>query len=240
MRILVATSNPHKVEEIRAILDAERRAAPAASAPTIELIDLREIANPPGEPVEDLPTFEGNAVLKARHYARATGLLALADDSGLEVDALGGEPGVRSARYAGVEGPRNVIDPANNRLLLERLAHVPAAKRTARFVCTMALCGPRELCAAAGLRARAGETNLDWPVVAVTRGTVEGRILTPEETADPSQPHRGRGGHGFGYDPLFLIAEAGKTTAELEPAQKNAISHRGRATRLLWRALRGG
>ncbi|MCX5662648.1 MAG: non-canonical purine NTP pyrophosphatase [Planctomycetota bacterium] len=239
MRILVATSNPHKVEEIRAILDAERRAAAASLGPAIELVDLREIPNPPVEPVEDQTTFEGNATLKARYYAKATGMLALADDSGLEVDALGGAPGVISANYAGIKGPRNVVDPANNRLLLERLADVPAEKRTGRFVCTMALCGPKAMVAAMGLRPRAGETDLDWPIVAVTRGTVEGRILTPQETADPSQPHRGRGCHGFGYDPLFLIAEAGSTTAELEPAQKNAISHRGRATRLLWKALRG-
>jgi XTP/dITP diphosphohydrolase len=137
-------------------------------------------------------------------------LWCLADDSGLEVEALGGEPGVRSARYAGVSGARKVVDPANNKLLLERLRDVPAEKRGARFVCAMALVEP------------GGATR------AQVRGTVEGRILGPGGV-----DHRGRGEGGFGYDPLFLIPELGLTTAELSAAQKNAISHRGRAARLM-------
>ncbi|MEX0776617.1 MAG: non-canonical purine NTP pyrophosphatase [Phycisphaeraceae bacterium] len=216
MKLLIATGNPHKVQEIRAVLahGADRDGLP------IEWLDLSHLERHVTEPVEDAATFEGNAVKKARHYAQATGMLCLADDSGLAVDALGGAPGVRSARYAGVDGPRSVVDPANNRLLLERLASVPIERRTARFVCAMALAGP----------------GLAQPIIVC--GTVEGRILLPQEAADPSQPHRGRGGNGFGYDPLFLIPELGKTTAELEPQHKNALSHRGKATRLMRQRLR--
>ena len=109
-----------------------------------------------------------------------------------------------------------VIDPANNRLLLSKLSGVPKEKRTGRFVCTIAM------------------VDADGKELALVRGTVEGRILTPEETSDPKEAHRGRGLHGFGYDPLFLITEQGRTTAEMEESQKNAISHRGRAARVLW------
>ncbi len=163
-------------------------------------------------------------------------MLCLADDSGLEVDALGGEPGVRSARYAGVAGPRSVVDPANNRLLLEKLRDVPAQQRMARFVCAMALRGPRDLCVA-WKPAVAADPD-PFPTLALVRGNVAGRILLPQEAADPAQPHLGRGEHGFGYDPLFLIADLGKTTAELDPEHKNAISHRGQATCLMWAELR--
>jgi XTP/dITP diphosphohydrolase len=174
------------------------------------------------EPHEDQLTFEGNALLKARYYALATGLCCLADDSGLEVDALGGAPGVLSARFAGVHGERKVVDPANNKLLLERLRDVPPERRGARFVCAMALIDP-----AAG--SRGGESGR---VLAEVRGVVEGRILGPDGV-----DHRGRGTGGFGYDPLFLIPELGLTTAELSAEQKNAISHRGRAARLMWREM---
>lgn len=217
MKILLATSNPHKVEEIRAVFDELRH----GHGPRVELAGLESLGRKIAEPHEDQPTFEGNAFLKARYYARETGLACMADDSGLEVDALGGEPGVRSARYAGIEGPRNVVDPANNRLLLEELRDVPAGERTARFVCAMALCTPER---AAPL--------------AIVRGTVEGEILLPEETADPANAFRGRGTNGFGYDPLFYIPEFDKTTAELTQAEKNQISHRGKASRLMWEELR--
>jgi XTP/dITP diphosphohydrolase len=216
MRILLASTNHHKVGEIRAVIDI-------ASPGLIELVgldDLDEAGGGIAEPVEDQSTFEGNAVLKARHYARAAGMLCLADDSGLEVDALAGEPGVRSARYSGIAGPRAVVDPANNRLLLERLADVPPQERTARFVCAMALCHPDRLAPAA-----------------LVRGTIEGRIITPDEAADAAHPERGRGDNGFGYDPLFFVDDRGCTTAELSPSEKNAISHRGRATRLMLACL---
>jgi XTP/dITP diphosphohydrolase len=211
MQVLLATSNPHKLDEIRSVFDAE---AAAMATAKIELVSLRDLDLNLPEPHEDQPTFEGNAALKARYYAQAAGLLCLADDSGLEVDALGGEPGVRSARYAAVAGPRSVVDPANNRLLLERLRDVPPERRMARFICTMALAGR------------------DDEIVATARGVVEGRILGPSGV-----DYRGRGSNGFGYDPLFLIPDLGKTTAELSAEEKNAISHRGRAARLMWRQL---
>jgi XTP/dITP diphosphohydrolase len=209
MKILVATSNPHKLEEIRAVF-----ATLPPLSEGIELVGLDTLGKKIDEPEENQDTFEGNAALKASYYAQKSGLLCLADDSGLEVDALGGEPGVRSARYAGVAGPRNVVDPANNKLLLEKLSAVPAEKRTARFVCAMAFAGPQ---------------SRSEPL-AVVRGTVEGRII-----ADGESP---RGTNGFGYDPLFLLPGVGKTTAELTQEEKNRISHRGRASRKMWEALR--
>ena len=135
-------------------------------------------------------------------------MMALADDSGLEVDALGGEPGVISARYAGVSGPRSAVDPANNAKLIQKLRGIPAEKRTARFVCAMALAEPGK-------------------VVAATRGTVEGMMIT--------EP---RGTHGFGYDPLFYLPELGRTSAQLPPEKKNALSHRGNALRAMMEELR--
>jgi len=209
MRIVLASSNPHKLSEIRATFDT-------CGDLNIALLSLAEGGINAPEPVEDGQTFEANAILKARYYAAAAGMLCLADDSGLEVDALGGEPGVRSARYAGIEGPRDVVDPANNRLLLERLGETPAERRTARFVCAMALC-------------EADRT------LAVVRGTVEGRILLREEAGPEG---KGRGQNGFGYDPLFLLPQRGQTTAELSPAEKNAVSHRGQAARLMWEQIR--
>jgi XTP/dITP diphosphohydrolase len=216
MRILIATSNPHKLDEIRAVFAAEQSAG-GIDAVTPDLLGLADLGLKIPEPHEDQPTFEGNSLLKARYYARAAGMLCLADDSGLEVDALGGAPGVLSARYAGVSGGRQVVDPANNKLLLERLRAVPADRRIARFVCAMALVDPADDSGRA---------------IAQVRGVVEGRILGPD-----SVDHRGRGTNGFGYDPLFLIPELGLTTAELSSEQKNAISHRGRASRLMWREL---
>ena len=132
----------------------------------------------------------------------------MAEDSGLEVDALDGAPGVYSARYAGIEGSREERDRANNQKLLEDLANVPLSERVARFVCCMCLADP------------------DGSVVAETRGTYEG-VITDEP----------RGENGFGYDPLLLIPELGVTSAELSPEDKNARSHRGHATRAMARML---
>ncbi len=196
--ILLATNNAHKVAEIRAVF--------AEAGVSVQSLAEAGVEGP--EPIEDQPTFEANALIKAQHYARRTDRVCLADDSGLMVDALHGEPGVRSARYAGVEGDRKRVDAANNAKLLGALAAVPDAKRTARFVCVMVLAdAQREL--------------------ALARGKVEGRILrTP------------RGDNGFGYDPLMHLTEAGRTAAELSPAQKNAISHRGRAAIAMLEQLR--
>jgi XTP/dITP diphosphohydrolase len=159
-------------------------------------------------PEEDQATFEGNAHLKAVYYSRfAPGLLILADDSGLEVDALGGSPGVRSARYAqdagyapeGIESP----DERNNLYLLEQMKDISAAERTARYRCVLAL-------------------SRDGMCLLTGEGSVEGSIL-----AIP------RGDGGFGYDPLFWLPERGRTMAEIDVETKHAFSHRGRAFRKL-------
>jgi len=188
--VLAATSNPHKLEEIRAVL------GPLG----IEVCSLDDAgAGGLPEPVEDAETFAGNAGIKAVAYARATGRVCLADDSGLEVDALGGAPGVYSARYAGVDGDRAERDAANNAKLLRELEGVPEAERTARFVCAICVADP------------------DGMVLATSRGEFPGVI--------GREP---RGSNGFGYDPL-LVLEDGRTSAELSPEEKNARSHRGRA-----------
>jgi len=212
MKILLATSNPHKLDEVRGVWLQES----AKGELVIDLVSLEDAGLAIAEPVEDRETFEGNAVLKARYYAQAAGRYCLADDSGLEVDALNGEPGVRSARYAQVVGPRGEVDQANNRLLLDKLCDVPADQRGARFVCAMALCAP-------------GVSNLQ--PLGVVRGVVEGRIIGPGEEQ--------RGENGFGYDPLFLLPDLGKTTAQISAEHKNAISHRGKAARLMWSVLQG-
>jgi len=189
--ILLATGNAHKVEEVATAL------APLG----IEVRGLGDGDVHVDEPIEDRPTFMGNALLKARYYAQHVGGMVMADDSGLVVDALGGEPGVRSARYSGATGERAAVDAANNALLLERLAGVEPAQRAGRFVCVMAMCDAAH-------------------TLAVARGTVEGAIVT--------EP---RGSNGFGYDPLFEVASLGRTAAELSPTEKSAVSHRGDASR---------
>ena len=196
--ILFATSNPHKIGEVQAIL------APAG----IELIGLDALDAAIEEPVEDGATFAENARLKAVHYAKAAGRLCLADDSGLEVDALDGRPGVMSARYAHVRGAGGVgqtraeRDRANNARLLGELEDVPEERRAARFVCTMCL------------------ADAQGRVLAETRGTLAGVI--------GREP---KGTSGFGYDPLLFLPEEGCTVAQLTAAQKNARSHRGEAAR---------
>ena len=182
--ILIATTNPGKLREVRAIL---------AGLP----IRLETLADHPPfpEPKEDADTFEGNARLKALYYARLARRLTLADDSGIEVDALDGGPGVHSSRYAGPQCNAT----ANNAKLIEELADVPLARRTARYRCVMALASESE-------------------VVTTTSGKWEGLIV--------DEP---RGGHGFGYDPHFLVPECGITAAEMAPDEKNRRSHRGEA-----------
>jgi XTP/dITP diphosphohydrolase len=136
MKLLIATSNHGKVVEIRHELAAARERQPQLAS--VEVLGLKDLPERLPEPVEDQATFEGNAQLKARHYAELSGLLTLADDSGLEVTALGGVPGVHSARYAGTP----CDDAANNRKLLKAMAGVPEMQRGARFVCAMTLAGP--------------------------------------------------------------------------------------------------
>jgi len=231
MQICLATTNPHKLDEVRAVFDQETDAvvwSTLAGLPT-------ELA----EPEEDQDTFEGNALLKARYYAKHTGQVCLADDSGIEVDALGGRPGVKSARYSGATGPRAVVDPANNAKLLEELAARDAAtdeQRKARYVCAMSLVVP-----AAQLDDHPTLRGLLQPgddhVQITVRGELPGRILHPAEAADPANPAAGRGTNGFGYDPLVVLHD-GRTAAEFTPEQKNAVSHRGDATRSIVKAMR--
>jgi XTP/dITP diphosphohydrolase len=201
-QLVVATRSAHKLRELRELLHLDR-------ARLVSLDDL----GVPGEPVEDGLTFETNARIKARFAARATGLPALADDSGIEVEALDGGPGVRTRRYAGP----NATDAENNAKLLAELADVPAARRGARYVCVLALALP-DPAAPGGLR------------IDTRRGTTRGRIaLEP----------RGRG--GFGYDPLFEPARerpGGRTFGEYSAVEKDAISHRGRAARRMTPLLR--
>ncbi len=199
MQLFLATSNPHKIEEVAAIL------GPMG----IDVVGLGALESKIPEPVEDGETFQANARLKAVYYAKALRRMCLADDSGLEVDALGGAPGVHSARYAGVDGQRAQRDQANNEKLLAELQGVPAEQRTARFVCAMCL------------------AETDGAIVAETRGTFQGIITT--------EP---RGENGFGYDPLLYLPDVGCTSAELSPQQKNARSHRGVASREMVRHLK--
>jgi XTP/dITP diphosphohydrolase len=198
-KILFATSNAHKLEELVAIL------APL----DIGVLSLDGFGGAYEEPEEDGATFEENARIKARAYARATNLVCLAEDSGLEVDVLGGGPGVHSARYAGTQGLREERDRANNAKLLAALEGVPRGLRTARFVCAMCLANPT------------------GAVLCEARGTYEGLIAEAP-----------RGQNGFGYDPLLFLEALGKTSAELSSAEKNARSHRGAAARSLAEQLR--
>jgi len=199
--IVLATRNPGKLREIRQVLGEM----------PVEVLALDAYADVP-EPDETGQTFAENARDKALYYARATRHWCLADDSGLEVDAVGGAPGVHSARYAAGDCPpgadRAAIDAANNRRLLAELADVPDQRRTARFVCHLALACPDG-------------------ILLEARGTVEGRIARSP-----------RGRNGFGYDPLFLLPELGRTAAELPAEEKNRLSHRGQAVRLLARKLK--
>jgi len=192
-KIVLASSNTGKLIELRELLTGSG----------IELVAQSELGI--GDAEETGLTFVENAILKARHAARASGLPALADDSGLCVDALDGAPGLYSARYAGVHGD----NAGNNTKLLRELEGVLEAQRTARFVCVLAL-----------LR------TADDPDPIIATGRWPGRVL-----------HAPRGEHGFGYDPVFLPDDGGGLgAAELDPALKNRISHRGQALAML-RAL---
>jgi XTP/dITP diphosphohydrolase len=194
--IVLATRNTGKLREIAQVL------APAG----VRIVGLEGFGDIP-EPPETGATFAENALLKAMYYARRVDRWCLADDSGLEVDALDGRPGVLSARYAADDcpphSPRQVIDAANNARLLRELHDVPPSRRTARFVCHLAMAGPRR-------------------VLAEAFDTVQGVI-----------GHEPAGDNGFGYDPLFFLPSHGCTTAQLSSQAKNAISHRGKALRHL-------
>jgi XTP/dITP diphosphohydrolase len=191
LQLLIASTNPGKIREFRQIGGGQ--------------ITFSDLTQHQGiTPVEETgQTFLANACLKASAYARALGLWALADDSGLVVDALEGKPGVHSARWAAMNGA-GIGDADNNALLLRQLAQVADERRTARFVCALALADPR------------------GRIILTAADSVQGRII-----------HEPIGENGFGYDPLFFIDSLGKTTAQLAAEQKHRISHRGKALRRL-------
>ncbi|GAB7388704.1 XTP/dITP diphosphatase [Bacillaceae bacterium] len=191
--VVLATRNEHKIREFREML------VPLGWQP----LSVKDFSAAP-EVEEDGRTFVENARKKAETIANVLGLPAIADDSGLCVDALGGRPGVYSARYAGP----GATDEENNRKLLAELKGIPFAERTARYRCALAFAGP-------------GMETL------IAEGTCEGLVA-----AEP------KGGHGFGYDPLFYVPEYGLTMAQLDPAVKNRISHRAQALRKLQELLR--
>ncbi len=193
--VVVATGNAHKVTEIEAIL--------APVMPGTSFYALGELGDFP-EPVENGDSFTENAIIKAQAACEQTGLPAVADDSGLVVDALSGEPGIMSARWAGVHGD----DARNNAKLMREMEGVADEDRTARFHSSVVLVYP------------------------------DGSVLTGEGDCEGMIGREPKGENGFGYDPLFWPAETpGRTMAELEPAEKNAISHRGYALADLARQL---
>lgn len=194
MKLVVATTNPHKAREFAEIL------GPLG----IEVSALGDRAAGLPAPAEDADTFEENARIKAVAYARALGVPCLADDSGLEVDALGGAPGVRSARYAGEGDTREERDEKNRAKLLVELEKLGGADRSARLVCSLCL------------------ADAEGNVLFESRGTLDGVIID-----------EARGGNGFGYDVHLFLPDVGMTAAELSPDELNARSHRGKATRAL-------
>lgn len=192
-KIVLASSNAAKLRELQAILAGKG----------VTLVPQSDFDIP--DAVEDGLSFVENAIIKARHASKLSGLPALADDSGLVVDALHGEPGIYSARYSGISGDRETVDAANNLLLLENLEQVPEEDRGARFQCCLALVRYPE-----------------DPMPLVCQGSWEGRILFEE-----------RGDNGFGYDPLFYVPDHNCASAELPPEVKNRISHRALALQQL-------
>lgn len=194
MRLILGTSNPGKVRELRELL----------SGLSLDVMTVGDLGLG-GEPEEIADNFAENALLKARYYHSLCGLPTISEDSGLEVDALGGEPGIRSKRYAG----ESAEDSDRIALLLKRLQDVPQQQRKARFRSAVALV-------------------LDASRQYLFTGSVEGLIAEAP-----------RGENGFGYDPLFLLPELGKTMAELSLRDKNRISHRGRAAAGLVQFLDG-
>ncbi|QUQ68478.1 RdgB/HAM1 family non-canonical purine NTP pyrophosphatase [Kutzneria sp. CA-103260] len=190
-KLLLATRNAKKLVELDRILVAEHVSG-------IEVIGLDAVPDFPEAPETD-PTFEGNALAKARDAVAATGLPAVADDSGLALDALNGMPGVLSARWSGRHGD----DAANLNLVLGQMGDVPDDRRGAAFVCAAALVLP-------------GGAEV------VVRGEWRGTLI-----------REARGANGFGYDPIFVPEGETRTSAELDPAEKDTLSHRGRALRML-------
>jgi XTP/dITP diphosphohydrolase len=196
IELLIASTNLGKFAEIESSL----KHLP------LKIVPLQSLENFPIV-VEDGATYEENALKKAKTFAECSGYLTLADDSGLEVDALNGAPGIYSARYSGEEGD----DQKNNEKLLNALKEVPEDRRTARFVCVLALCAPQS---------RKPKKKM------VVRESCEGRIAFSP-----------KGQNGFGYDPLFFYAPLGKTFGEIDRGTKATVSHRGKALKKLAQSL---
>ena len=199
MDLVLATRSTHKIQEIRKILEV---------VPDLRVLDLTEVGVPYDSAEDDLEpyeTFEENAASKAAYFQKITSLATVADDSGIEIDLLGGAPGVRSKRFAPDQGLEGLaMDQANNVHLLTLLGDAPFHERFARYVCVAIL------------------DQGDPDDVTVVRGEAPGLILNVPQ-----------GSGGFGYDPLFFDPELGETFAEITPEEKNARSHRGKAFRAL-------
>ncbi len=191
MKIVIATTNLGKKRELEQLLGADIE--------VLSLCDFEDIK----EVQEDGQTFIENARKKALGYARQTNMYTVADDSGLEIDALGGEPGVHSARFSGnhKDHSSDLIDHENIEKVLKLMRNTPKNDRTARFVCSLCLASPEK-------------------IILETKGKVEG-LITKEKHGD----------RGFGYDPIFYVPSIGKTTAQMSKEEKNSISHRGQAVR---------
>lgn len=192
-RLLAATRSAGKQREVRQLLDG-------LGIEVVFPVDVGLPESPEEGRLELADTFEANAIAKAQHFSRRSGLPTIADDSGLEVIALGGAPGVRSKRWAGAVGTEREVELANNAHLLARLVGAPERRRGARYRCVLAY------------------VTSPTAVPACVEGTCEGRIL--------EQPS---GTGGFGYDPLFWSLDLGKTFGEASPEEKHRVSHRGRA-----------
>jgi len=202
MKLLIATHNPHKLIELRALL---------ANHPEVQLVTLNDL-NMTEEPDETEPTFEGNAILKARWAMQKTGLVSLADDSGLEIEAFNNEPGVLSARYLGKETSYTI----KNAIILDRLRE--HANRQARFVSVVAIAFPKPI-------VREGIIT----DIIVSEGIMAGKI-----------GFEALGSNGFGYDPIFIPDGFDQTYAQLSTSDKNRVSHRGKAFRLAIEQLMKG
>ena len=187
MKVVFATSNEHKLAEVREIL----------SGSGIEVLSLKDVNVSMDEVEETGKTFKENAIIKAKYVAEKTGMPSLADDSGLEVDYINKEPGIYSARYMGEDTSYTI----KNNNIIERLKDAKEGERSARFVCAIAAVFP------------------------------DGRILDTQGTMEGEIAHEIRGENGFGYDPILYLPKLKKTSAELSPEEKNAISHRGKALR---------
>lgn len=204
MDLVLATRSTHKIDEIRKILEV------VGDLRVLDLVDVGVAYDPDEEDLEPYKTFEENAASKAAYFQKLTGLPTVADDSGIEIDLLGGAPGVRSKRFAPDRGVAEFdtaefdVDRANNEYLLALLGDAPLPERTGRYVCVAVL------------------NRGDPDDVTVVRGEAPGMILNAP-----------RGSGGFGYDPLFYDEEVGRTFAEITPEEKNARSHRGKAFRAL-------